>query len=219
MVKIAFHDNQLCERGTTVSLYDYAYYNKHYLGNESIIMYYGSDHRNLKSVIDKFSKEFKLCPYENWNKEANRILQEEKCDILYMQKAGQWDRKMAHPSICKSVIHCVFSTIHPHGDVYARISEHFGDNKYPVVNYMVNLPEVKDNMRDEVGIPKNATVFGRIGGINEFDIPVVHQAVDKITDDNPNIYFFLVNTKRFCKEKKNIIHYDRIIDLEKKLNL
>ena len=36
MVKIAFHDNQLCERGTTVSLYDYAYYNKHYLGNESI---------------------------------------------------------------------------------------------------------------------------------------------------------------------------------------
>ena len=29
-IKIAFHDNQLCERGTTVSLYDYAYYNKYY---------------------------------------------------------------------------------------------------------------------------------------------------------------------------------------------
>jgi len=54
MVKIAFHDNQLCERGTTVSLYDYAYYNKHYLGNESIIMYYGNDHRNVPEVIEKF---------------------------------------------------------------------------------------------------------------------------------------------------------------------
>ena len=31
MVKIAFHENCLCERGTTVSLYDYAYYNKLHL--------------------------------------------------------------------------------------------------------------------------------------------------------------------------------------------
>ena len=47
MVKIAFHDNQLCERGTTVSLYDYAYYNKHYLKNESIIMFQGNDNREF----------------------------------------------------------------------------------------------------------------------------------------------------------------------------
>ena len=36
MVKIAFHDNCLCERGTTTALYDYAYYNKHYLNRLSI---------------------------------------------------------------------------------------------------------------------------------------------------------------------------------------
>ena len=60
MVKIAFHDNQLCERGTTVSLYDYAYYNKYYLGNESIIMYYNNHHWNVPEVIDKFKKEFKF---------------------------------------------------------------------------------------------------------------------------------------------------------------
>ena len=29
MVKIAFWDNYLCERGTTVSLFYYAYYNIH----------------------------------------------------------------------------------------------------------------------------------------------------------------------------------------------
>ena len=29
MVKLAFHDNCLCERGTTISVYDYAYYNKY----------------------------------------------------------------------------------------------------------------------------------------------------------------------------------------------
>jgi len=217
MVKIAFHDNQLCERGTTVSLYDYAYYNKHYLGNESIIMYYGNDHRNIDSVIEKFSKEFKLCPYENWNQDANIILQEENCDILYMQKAGEWDGKMADTNVCKSIIHCVFNTQTHHGNVYGRISNCFGDNRWPVVNYMVNLPDVKGNMRKELNIPEHATVFGRIGGMDQFNIPSVHKAIDKITDENQNIYFFLVNTNKFCKEKKNIIHYGRIVDLHNKV--
>ena len=216
MVKIAFHDNQLGERGTTVAVFDYAYYNKHILGNESIIMYDGTDKRNVKDVIKKFGKEFKLRPYGNWNKDANRILTEENCDILYMQKAGGWDGKIAHPSVCKTIIHCVFVTNCPHGNVYGRISNYFGDNKWPVVNYMVNLPDVKGDMRKELNIPEDAIVFGRHGGLDQFDIPNVHMAIDKITDENPNLYFFLVNTKKFCKDKKNIIHYGKIIDLEKK---
>ena len=63
MVKIAFHDNQLCERGTTISLYDYELYNRTILGNESIIFYDGLDKRNVPEVIEKFKKEFKLFPY------------------------------------------------------------------------------------------------------------------------------------------------------------
>lgn len=218
MVKIAFHDNQLCERGTTVSLYDYAYYNKHYLGNESIILY-NPNHtiKSVDSVIEKFKNEFKVYPYTNWNSEANDILKKEKCDILYMQKAGGWDGKMAHPNICKTIIHCVFNTSRPHGNVYGRISSCFGDSRWPVVNYMVNLPNVEGNMRQELNIPENATVFGRIGGLDQFNIPSVHKAIDRITDDNPNIYFFLVNTNKFCREKKNIIHYGRIVDLHKKV--
>lgn len=218
MVKIAFHDNQLCERGTTVSLYDYAYYNKHYLDNESIILY-NPNHtiKSVDSVIEKFKNEFKVYPYTNWNSEVNDILKKEKCDILYMQKAGGWDGKMAHPNICKTIIHCVFNTSRPHGNVYGRISSCFGDSRWPVVNYMVNLPNVEGNMRQELNIPENATVFGRIGGLDQFNIPSVHKAIDRITDDNPNIYFFLVNTNKFCREKKNIIHYERIVDLHKKV--
>ncbi len=216
MVKIAFHDNQLCERGTTVSLYDYAYYNKYYLGNESIIMYYGNDHRNVEEVIEKFKKEFILRPYNNWQQEADKILKEEKCDILYMQKAGEWDGKMANPNICKNIVHCVFNTYHKHGDVYGRISGCFGQN-YPIVNYMVNLPNVDTNMREELNIPNNAIVFGRHGGMDQFNIAYVHNVINKITDKYPNIYFLLVNTNKFCKEKSNIIHYNKIIDLKKKV--
>jgi hypothetical protein len=214
MVKIAFHDNCLCERGTTVSLYDYAYYNKHYLGNESIIMYIGNDNRNVPEVLDKFKKEFKLRPYINWQSEADQILKEEGCNILYMQKAGEWDGKMSN--VCKNIIHCVFNTYYKHGDVYGRISNCFGQN-YPVVNYMVNLPDINSNMRKELNIPNNAIVFGRHGGTNQFNINYVHQVVDKITDEFPNVYFLMVNTDKFCREKSNIIHLEKIIDLHRKV--
>ena len=214
MVKIAFHDNQLCERGTTVSLFDYAYYNVKILGNESIIMYYGSDHRNVPEVIEKFKKYFKLCPYENWNRDADEILKRENCDILYMQKAGEWDGKISN--YCKNIVHCVFNTQYKHGDVYGRISGCFGQN-YPIVNYMVNLPNIDTNMRKELNIPNDAIVFGRHGGLDQFDINYVHSVIDKITDEDKKIYFLFVNTNKFCKEKSNIIHYDKIIDLEKKV--
>lgn len=217
MVKIAFHDNCLCERGTTVAVYDYAYYNKHYLGNESIIMYIGDDKRNVPEVIEKFNKEFTLCPYNNWQQEADNILKEENCDILYMIKAGEWDGKMASNTTCKTIVHCVFNTQYKHGTVYGRISNSFGGD-YPFVPHMVNIPKnITTSMRTVLNIPNDAVVFGRHGGMDQFNIKYVHSTIDKITDENTNIYFIFVNTEKFCKDKSNIIHLDKIINLEKKV--
>lgn len=213
MVKIAFHDNCLTERGTTISLFDYAYYNIKLLGNESIIMYDGTDKRNVPAVIEKFKKEFKLCPYTNWN-EVDNILEKEKVDILYLQKAGEWDGKMA--AFKKNIVHCVFNTSNTHGNVYGKISSCFGRPNLPVVNYMVNLPTLDDNLREQLNIPVDAVVFGRHGGTGQFNIKFVYPVIDKLTDDNKNIYFVFVNTDKFCKKKNNIIHLNKIIDLEEK---
>ena len=219
MVKIAFHDNCLCERGTTVSVYDYAYYNKHYLGNESIIMYIGNDKRNVPGVVEKFKKEFTLRPYVNWKREANKILKEEKCDILYMIKAGERDGKMANPKICKTVVHCVFYCTHPHGEVYSSIAPWVNHNngKFPHVPHMINLPDHDRNMRNELKIPENATVFGRHGGYEQFNIPYVSALIYEFAKDNPDKYFLFCNTRKFCDNLPNIIHLDKIIDLNEKV--
>ena len=37
--RIAFHCTQLCERGDAVALYDYAYYNRMLLANDSVVFY------------------------------------------------------------------------------------------------------------------------------------------------------------------------------------
>jgi hypothetical protein len=218
MVKIAFHDNCLSERGTTVALYDYAYYNKYYLGNESIIMYIGNDTRNVPDVLDKFRKEFTLRPYINWDYEADNILKEEKCDILYMIKAGEWDGKIASPYICKSVIHCVFNTHYQHGDVYATIAPWVEGNngRFPFVPHMINLPDSDRNMRKELNIPNDAIIFGRHGGYDTFNIPYVSNVVFEVAKNNPHMYFLFCNTKPFCSSLPNIVHIDKIINLEKK---
>jgi hypothetical protein len=82
---------------------------------------------------------------------------------------------------------------------------------------MVNLPNVDTNMRRELNIPNDAIVFGRHGGMDQFNINYVHQVIDKITNEYPNVYFLMVNTNEFCREKPNIIHYGKIIDLHKKV--
>ena len=38
-MKIAFHDNCLSLRGTTVAIYDWAYWTRHYLDVDPVIMY------------------------------------------------------------------------------------------------------------------------------------------------------------------------------------
>lgn len=218
MVKIAFWDNCLCERGTTVSLFNYAYYNKHILNNESIIMYNTTRMENNDVVISNFKKHFTVIGVDNFQK-VDPILLSEKCDIFYITKAGEHEGQVSH--VIKTVVHCVFNYSQPHGNVYAGISNWIGgvyNNRHPVVPYMVSLPDHNNHMRAELNIPESATVFGRHGGYDQFDIPFVHQIVYQVAQSNPNIYFLFMNTRPFCPPLPNIIHIGQIIDLDKKVS-
>ena len=93
MVKIVFWDNCLNERGTTLAIYDYAYYNKTILGNESIIMYNTTRNDNLQDVIDKFKNEFKVIGVNNF-KLVDPILYKLKCNIFYIIKSGENEGQM-----------------------------------------------------------------------------------------------------------------------------
>ena len=53
-MKIGFHDNSLNLRGTSVALFDYAYYNQKILGNESVIFYNINDINTNVEVLEKF---------------------------------------------------------------------------------------------------------------------------------------------------------------------
>jgi hypothetical protein len=224
MVKIAFWDNGLGIRGTSVALYDYAHYNENILKNDSIILYNKLNDSNDTHVVKKFSDRFYVYGVNHWN-EVDDILLKHQCDILYVIKSGDSDQygyqvgnKVGQVSkIRKTVVHCVFNCNRPHGDVYASISPFIENAKgFPTVPHMINLPDLQSDLREKLNIPSNSIVFGRHGGYEQFDIKYVQTTVFKVAKENPNIYFLFVNTKPFCESLPNIIHHDKIVDLDEK---
>ena len=216
MVKIVFWDNCLNERGTTLAIYDYAYYNKTILGNESIIMYNTTRNDNLQDVIDKFKNEFKVIGVNNF-KLVDPILYKLKCNIFYIIKSGENEGQISR--VCKTVVHCVFNCNQPHGNVYAAISPYIKNynKRVPFVPHMVNLPDHNKNMREELNIPEDAVVYGRYGGYDSFDIPYVQKIVYDVAKNNPEMYFIFMNTEQFCDLLPNIIHVEKTIDVNRKV--
>ena len=218
-LKIAFYDNSLSERGTSIALFDYAYFNQSLLNNKSIIIYNKNSDNNNDKIVDKFNDSFDVFSISSdLNvQEIDKILYEEKCDIIYIIYNGV---RIDVPKNAKVCAHCVFICVEPKvGDVYAAISPYVdgNDGKYPIVPHMINLPSHNRNMRNKLSIPVNATVFGRYGGNNTFDIDYVHKAVYEVAKRNNNIYFLFANTDTFCDDLPNIIHLEAVIDAREKV--
>lgn len=215
MRKVAFWLNDLGERGTAIAVFDYAFFNQTMLGNASYVLYEKHNLLNVPEVITKFQNEFYVHACENFQ-EADVYLKNQGIDILYVIKAGRNDGKIS--KVAKTFVHCVFVADDPHGDVYAAISDSVVGyhNDIPVLPHMINLPEHQEDMRQQLGIPKDAVVYGRYGGKQQFNVIGVHHIIEKVARENPDIYFLFVNTDLFCPPMKNIIHLDKIIDLHEK---
>jgi len=218
-VKIAFYSNHLCERGTEIALFDYAYYNIKLLNNDSIIIYNSNNINNNNNIIKKFKDNFNVFSISSDinTLEIDEILLREKCDILYMIISGE---KIDLPKNAKVCIHCVFNCIdQPFGDVYSSISPivHGNNGRYPVVPHMINLPSHTRNLRKKLLIPESATVFGRYGGQTTFNIEYVKNIVCEVAEERPDIYFLFVNTYELPKKLPNIIYLDTISNLDEKV--
>lgn len=215
MIKIAFHTPQICIRGTSIAIYDYANYNELILGNKSIIItpLKNKESNDIMAFL-KFSNRFQVLFYEN-NEEMERLIRD--CDILYCIKYGKQDGVVSKN--IKTVIHCVFDMSEPHGNVYAAVSktlaEKFNNNLY--VPHMVSLqPSItKNNFREILNIPKDALVFGRHGGMDTFNLDFAREIIKKVVRDFNNIYFIFVNTPQFDTHP-HIIFLNKIVDLEEK---
>lgn len=208
-MEILFFDPNLNERGTSIATYDYAHYNEILLGNKSTIISLKS--AELKSY-EKFKNRFNTILVDSVN-DIYKI----PCDCFYILKYGYND-KVIHPS-AKNLIHVVFPSYDPHGDVYAYISEWLAKthgNNFPYVPHMVDLPKIETNYKEFFNI-KEELVVGWYGGINSFDteLNIAKQVVIDIAKKRKDIKFIFLNQEAFCNES-NMVFVEGTTDLEQK---
>ena len=203
-MRIAFYSPHLCLRGTTVAMYDYAYYNQLLLGNESFIIYNDGDHRNNSTVIEKFKNSFSFVEPIAHNSLLDAKLKDINADAIYIIKAGRNDERQS--PVCKNLIHCTGMEHDPHGEVYAYVSKWLSDTcsegRNPYVPHIVDLHDEDKNLRQDLGIPDEAFVFGRTGGKDTWSLSFANKAVEEVLQKREDCYFIFQNTERFTEHER-----------------
>jgi len=206
-MRIAFHDNSLTLRGTSIAIYDYAYWSREYLNIDAVILHNKNYVGNHPDVVKKFEKEFPVFGYSD-KSQIDSILSKNSCDAFFMIKGGSPDGIIS--SVSKNFVNAVsghWKSNWVHGDIYAMGSKWLSkitDYEIPYVPHMVHLPEVDSDMREELGIPKDALVIGRNGGADTFDIPFVKQAIQVVLNERKDIWFIFQLTDKFIDHERVI---------------
>ena len=217
-MKIALHDNSLSLRGTTVAIYDWAFWLREYLELEPIIMYDTQHPANNNGVVNKFQKQFPVFGYSNVS-QIDEILEKNECDFFFMEKSGKPDGVIS--TVCKNLVNAisVCDESHIHGDIFAMGSKWLSkmtDYKIPYVPYIVHLPDEQENMRNELGIPEDALVLGRNGGWETFDLSFVKETIIEIINQRSDLWFVFQFTEPFYKHER-IIYLEGTPDLNQKV--
>lgn len=217
-MKVLFHTHTINFRGTAVAVYDYARYNEEILGNESIICYnsgFNEEDKSEEKALDMFRQRFEVYSHDNNDEELQEHC--DKADISYFIKYGFNNEFLP---ITRTAIHAVFQANDPHGTRYAYISRWLADemnNGHTYVPHIVDLPEPTKNLREQLQIPKDKIVVGRLGGFNTFDLPFVKQAVIEILNSDDRFVFLFANTQQFIQHK-NMIYLQPFVDRQLKSN-
>jgi hypothetical protein len=210
-MKIGFLTNHISYGGTEVALYDYAHFNETLLGNTSVVLTRDLSNTHYE-IYNKFEKRFPVF-YIQQQSDIDRIVLQEKLDLLYIIKSGEQD--WFYTTKCKTLVHCVFTTLFPHGTMYCAISNVLNklcNTNVPVLPHMIHIESHTDSFRKELGIPEDTTVIGRYGSYDSFDIDFVYTSIVNLLNHDPTMYFICMNTKPFANHPR-ILYLPRTTDL------
>jgi hypothetical protein len=228
-MNVAFFIRHFTERGTEVAIYDYAKYNEEILNNKSYIICFTEEKQKKinfpieRYSYEKFNKRFQIIEINDIN-DISTIITTYNLSFFYTLTGGgnndiyNFNNKNLWGN-CKTIKHCVFDTNHPESDFYISISEMLNqknNTNIPVIPHIIDLPIINDNLRNELNIPQNSIVFGRYGGMYEFNINITHDAIKEYLNNKENVYFLFMNTNKFY-EHPRIVYLDRNLDLHYKV--
>ena len=208
-MKVAFHSRLLTERGSEGAMLDYARLNRSVLGNESVLCLPDQPEFAGNPLLKKWRKEFEVIQYADKN-DLGMKLKREAAEVLYLTKPGPFDGFIV-PGV-KNCVHAQFLCDEFHGDAYAYLSSWMSrvmtGREDSFVPFFVPQFVSEEDLREKLGIPKSAKVFGRHGGRDTFNIPFVRRAVIEHAQNFTGDHFVFLNTEPICgSERFSNVHY------------
>ena len=225
MKNIGFFVRHFTERGTEVSVYDYAHYNEQLLNNKSYIICFTPEAQKkinfpiVRCSYERFKSRFEIIEINSVDEMKNVITKYDLSFFYTLTCGGKDIYRFNDKNIwgkCKTIKHCVFTVKCPESDFYISISKSILKNKdVDVIPHMVDVYNSNDNLRKELNIPSSAIVIGRYGASSQFDINFVHTAIKEFLKKNSNIYFLFMNTDSFY-DHPNIVYLETSVNAEYK---
>lgn len=198
---------------------DYARMNRSILGNESILCLPHNPVFATNPLLKKWQEEFPVLFYES-NHDLGKDLLRERVEAIYLTKPGPWDGFLV-PGV-RNCIHAQFLCDEFHGDAYAYLSPWMsrvmtGREESFVPFFVPRFSPGKD-LREKLGIPRGARVFGRHGGRDTFNIPFVRKVVGEHAKRHPEDHFVFMNTEpvRGTEHLKNVHYLAATVDPKEK---
>lgn len=141
--------------------------------------------------------------------------------------SDRWPYRWRFGDYCV-INHVVFRSREVHGDIYAFVSDwllewfrnepagrpprrslrHPTLNSRAVVSSLPHAVSISEGdgawFRKKFGIPADATLVGRIGGLDQFSDPAAKEAVERFLADSPMRWFVGANTPAFSNHPRAI---------------
>lgn len=218
-MKIAFHSSLVTERGSEGAMLDYARLNRSVLRNESVLCLPERLDSAANPVLQKWRAEFSVLFYRSIHDLGTGLFRAG-VEAIYLTKPGPWDGFLV-PGV-RNCVHAQFLCDEFHGDAYAYLSPWMsrvmtGREESFVPFFVPRFIPGKD-LREKLGIPGGARVFGRHGGRDTFNIPFVSKVVGEHAKRHPEDHFVFMNTEpvRGTEHLKNVHYLAATVDPKEK---
>lgn len=219
-MKVAFHTNTLFFRGSENALWDYAGLNETVLGNRSVICFRERPELETSPVAARWRSRFPVLTYRSL-RDLSQQLRQIGVEVLYMIKPGPYDGMVVEG--VRNCVHAMYLTEEFHGDSFAFVSRWMSraatGREESYVPHFVPRFVSKENLREKLGIPPRARVFGRHGAADTFNIPFARKAVLAHARRHPEDHFVFLNTNPMDPNGDtlpNLHHLPATIDPEEK---
>lgn len=199
---IGFYDHGIGFRGTTRAMYAYA---KLLRDKNDVSVFFDQNlvSNNLSIAAEMLRDGINVRPINHRNE-----LEHQGLDFLYhVTSQGAPNNDWIERISCPVLLHQVgynrpeFHKNSLFAYTSAWQSAFFTAGTATVLPYLIEPPSEQISQvqaRSSLGIPLQATVLGRHGGLDTWNLPFASESVHKVAKQRDDVWFIFVNTPKFC---------------------